>query len=47
MTYMEPIVIIGAGPVGLITALRLSQFGMRSIIIEKNKAIHELLYFSQ
>ena len=43
MTNMEPIVIIGAGPVGLITALRLSQFGMRSIIIEKNKAIQDEL----
>ena len=43
MTNMEPIVIIGAGPVGLITALRLSQFGMRSIIIEKNEAIQDEL----
>jgi len=40
---MEPIVIIGAGPVGLITALRLSQLGMRSIIIEKNNAIQDEL----
>ena len=43
MIKMEPIVIIGAGPVGLITALRLSQLGMRSIIIEKNKAIQDEL----
>jgi len=40
---MEPIVIIGAGPVGLITALRLSQLGMRSIVIEKNNAIQDEL----
>ena len=40
---MEPIVIIGAGPVGLITALRLSQLGMRSTIIEKNNAIQDEL----
>jgi len=36
---MKPIVIIGAGPVGLTTALRLSQLGIRSIILEKNTLI--------
>ncbi len=34
---MNPIVIIGAGPVGLIAALRLSQLGVRTIVLEKNK----------
>ena len=40
---MKPIVIIGAGPVGLTTALRLSQLGMRSIILEKNTLIQREL----
>ena len=39
----KPIVIVGAGPVGLTTALRLSQLGIRSIILEKNKSIQNEL----
>ena len=40
---MKPILIIGAGPVGLTTALRLSQLGIRSIILEKSKSIQNEL----
>ena len=40
---MKPIVIIGAGPVGLTTALRLSQLGIRSVILEKSKLIQNEL----
>ena len=39
----EPILIIGGGPVGLTTALRLSQLGIRSTVIEKNKTIQSEL----
>ena len=39
----EPILIVGAGPVGLTSALRLSQLGIRSIVIEKNTTIQSEL----
>ena len=39
----ETILIVGAGPVGLTSALRLSQLGIRSIVIEKNKTIQSEL----
>lgn len=39
----EPILIVGGGPVGLTTALRLSQFGVRSIVLEKNKTVQNEL----
>ena len=40
---MEPIVIVGAGPVGLISAMRLSQLEIPSIIIEKNQIVQDEL----
>ena len=40
---MKPIIIVGAGPVGLIAALRLSKLDIKSIIIEQNEFVQSEL----
>ena len=44
MTYPAniPVVIIGAGPTGLTTALLLAAYGVRSIVLERNAAPMEI-----
>jgi len=41
--YDNQVIIVGAGPVGLVTALRLAGFGIRSVVIEADAALmHDL-----
>lgn len=35
-THHVPVIVIGAGPVGLVTALKLAQHGIRCKLIERN-----------
>jgi 3-(3-hydroxy-phenyl)propionate hydroxylase len=39
MTNPDRVVIVGAGPVGLVSALRLSTFGIPSVIVEKSPTL--------
>ena len=39
MTNNRPVVVVGAGPVGLVLALRLERFGVPVIVLEKNPDI--------
>ena len=37
----KPVIIVGAGPAGLFAALRLIELGMRPIIVERGKNVHD------
>ena len=37
----QPVVIVGAGPVGLVTALRLGRFGVPVIVLEKSPMVQD------
>ena len=37
----EPVVIVGAGPAGLFAALKLLTFGLKPVILERGKNVHE------
>ena len=39
MTPTDPIAIVGAGPVGLVAALRLARLGIRSVVLEQQPAL--------
>ena len=37
----EPVIVVGAGPAGMFAALRLLQRGLRPIVLERGKDVHE------
>jgi len=41
VSKQKPVIIVGAGPAGLFAALRLIELGMRPIIVERGKNIHD------
>lgn len=41
VTSAEPVIIIGAGPAGMFAALRLLMRGLRPVILERGKDVHE------
>lgn len=40
-TQHAPVVIVGAGPIGLVTALALAQHGVRSVVLEAERQVSE------
>ncbi|MCJ7581017.1 MAG: NAD(P)/FAD-dependent oxidoreductase [Candidatus Aminicenantes bacterium] len=41
VTSKEPVIIIGAGPAGLFAALKLLEWGLKPIVIERGKDVHK------
>ena len=37
----KPVIVVGAGPAGLFAALRLIELGLRPIVIERGKNVHD------
>lgn len=35
-SHLTPVIVVGAGPVGLVTALKLAQHGIRCKVVERN-----------
>ena len=41
VSKQKPVIIVGAGPAGLFAALRLIELGMRPVIVERGKNVHD------